>query len=359
MLIRLPLYAAALPPCAERPHLLYEPWIDGRLLCMELVIRDPSVGTLGFTGLAVGDDGILYAARPLAGEIYAFDDSDGDQLPDTPRLYAHGMERPNSLIWHDGALYVSGESTIYRIEDGVVETLIADVPSGGGFWNAGLLIEPDGSIILATGAPCDHCDERREGRGAVLRYSGEGQFDVLATGLRSPGDLVAYRDAIWVNDSAPAGAQNLQDGLRRVEPGVDFGFPRCLADAAGCAVEDLRAIAFDPQSRPLGMAAYRGDAIPALEGALLVVLHGNRGAELVGYQLLALWTDDDGSLVRSYPLMPNGDLNAATGARFENAELNLRGSGFYPRRPLDVAVSPEGWVYLSITDGWILALRGL
>jgi glucose/arabinose dehydrogenase len=350
-----PLYAQRLVPCADRPHILDQPWVDGRLMCLEQVVRDPSAGVLGYAALAVADDGTLYGARPIMGEIYAFDDSDGDLLPDQPRLYASGLTQPNALAWHDGALYASGGGNIYRILDGEVETLVSNVPSGGGFWGGGLIVEEDGGLIVATGAPCEDCRERDAGRGAVLRFlPGESAYTTLATGLRTPGDLAMYRGALWTSDSAVVGSEE-SDELNRISEGADFGYPPCV-DA--CTSRQPPNYTFPAQSMALGMAAYRGDAIPELEGALLVALHGNRGGTLVGYQIVALWFDAAGNFERAYDVMPNEDMNAGwVGYRFENAGLNYRGSGFLPHRPLDVAVSREGWVYISTTDGWILALR--
>ena len=37
--------------------------------------------------------------------------------------------------------------------------------------------------------------------------------------------------------------------------------------------------------------------------------------------------------------------------------LSEQGFGIYPQQPLAVAVSPEGWIYISITGGRIVALR--
>ena len=37
--------------------------------------------------------------------------------------------------------------------------------------------------------------------------------------------------------------------------------------------------------------------------------------------------------------------------------MSYRGSGFFPQRPLDVAVTEQGWVYISIGGGRILVLR--
>ena len=42
---------------------------------------------------------------------------------------------------------------------------------------------------------------------------------------------------------------------------------------------------------------------------------------------------------------------------FTLEQMNYRGSGFFPQRPLDVAVTEQGWVYISVGGGRILALR--
>ena len=56
------------------------------------------------------------------------------------------------------------------------------------------------------------------------------------------------------------------------------------------------------------------------------------------------------------PLMPaRPDDNPASNFTLE--EMNYRGSGFFPQRPLDVAVTEQGWVYISVGGGRILALR--
>ena len=49
--------------------------------------------------------------------------------------------------------------------------------------------------------------------------------------------------------------------------------------------------------------------------------------------------------------------SAGKGEQFSMQQSNYRTSGFWPRRPLDVAVDVRGWVYISAGDGLIIALR--
>ncbi|HVU13711.1 MAG TPA: hypothetical protein VHD90_20685, partial [Phototrophicaceae bacterium] len=92
-------------PCGQRSTSRGDPWIQAGLACLEEPISDPAQGELGFTALAVAPDGTLYAARPLAGEVVAVTDSDGDGLPNQVQVIASGLTFPNGLDYHDGALY--------------------------------------------------------------------------------------------------------------------------------------------------------------------------------------------------------------------------------------------------------------
>lgn len=378
------LRAQALSPCGERQFTSHI-WIDPRAFCLELISANESgAGELAYTSLALGDEGELYAARPLTGQIIVFDDSDGDKLPDAPRIYVNGLVLPNALAWHDDVLYVAGGSHLYRIRNGVVETLADSVPSGM-FWISGLAVDTTG-IYVAVSADCATCIdaetlaeqeaavllaselEQAAARGAILRYPLDGgQPEVWARGLHQPGDLTFYRGELWVSDTTPSQYEAVADldEINRVVQDADFGFPMCIGatiDMTGafCMIEAIPpAHSLPTRSTPIGMAAYRGDALPRLRDSLLVVLAGNRNnAALQGYQVVALTLEDASQTWSEYALLPNGDDWAdASGERFTHQQMSYRGSGFFPRRPLDVAVSAEGWVYISVQGGQILVVR--
>jgi glucose/arabinose dehydrogenase len=182
-----------LSPCGERPTYLSNPWVDGTRFCLESIIHDESAGELGFTSLAAAPDGTLYAARPLQGQILAITDSDDDGLPDSSRIVAENLTLPNGLAYHDGALYISGGVHIYKLIDEKIETLVDDLPSGGGFWTGGIAIGDDERLYVATGAPCDACQPDDPMRGAILSYALDGSDrQIVAEGLRQPVGL-AFR----------------------------------------------------------------------------------------------------------------------------------------------------------------------
>ena len=93
--------AQDLPPCFDREHFRDPPWIDGTRYCLEHIITDPAGEELAFTALAAAPDGTLYAARPLAGEVYAITDTDQDGLPDSALVVADELTLPNGLDYHE------------------------------------------------------------------------------------------------------------------------------------------------------------------------------------------------------------------------------------------------------------------
>jgi glucose/arabinose dehydrogenase len=356
------------PICYERPTYVDDTWTDGTRWCLEQVIEDADAGQLGFTALAAAPDGTLYAARPLTGQVFALTDGDGDGLPESPQVAAEGLTLPNGLAYDDGSLYISGGANLYRLRDGDVTTLVDDLPSGAGFWTGDVAVGPDRRLYVATGAPCDACIPDDAGRGAVLSFDmNGGDRQIVATGLREPVGLAFAGGVLWTVDTARDGLRGTPDldELNRVEKGANFGFPYCVGadnaldiEGGDCGGVTAPALTFPTHSNPLGMAAYEGEAFPDLKGDLLVVLGGsNNEAFMEGYALAQVSLDEAGNPM-GYDLLIPGQ-SPSDPERFSLQHMNYRTSGFWPRRPLDVTVNAEGWIYVSAGDGRILALRPL
>lgn len=355
--------AQDMPDCGERPTTMANPRVDFERYCLELVIDAPETGRLGFSALAATPDGGLFATRPYTGELIALTDSDGDGLPETQQVVADGMTLPNGLTAYDDALYISGGAHIYRWQDGELTTLVDDLPSGAGLWTGGIAVGPDARLYVGTGAACDLCEPDDAERGAILSFALDGSDrQLVATGLRQPADLLFINDALWVTDSASSSADgdNL-DELNIITAGTHYGWPYCLgtqtpllAGDFDCADSTAPAIALPTHSTPVGLAYYAGETLPWLDGRLLVVLQGSNGeAHMQGYALVAV---DPATPDEPMRLVVPGNSQSA-GEDFSLQHLNYRTSGIWPRRPLDVTISAEGWVYISVGDGRIMALR--
>lgn len=360
----------SLPPCAERPTLIDPPWVNATYYCAELVIHDESGGEMGFTALATAPDGMLYAARPLSGEVLALEDTDGDGLPETSHVVAQDLTLPNGLAYSEGALYISGGSHIYKLVDEQLEILVSDLPTGTGFWTGGIVVGADKRLYVAIGAECDACEQIQADRGSILSFALDGtDKQVVATGLRQPNDVTFQDDTLWTVDTARDGLDYTTnyDELNRVTIGANFGWPYCIgkentADSfktnADCSKVTLPALTFPTHSNPLGVVAYTGDAFPHLKDQLLVTLGGTiNQSYLNGYTLVTIGFDADGNPQEPHIILPEipsgGDQWNTTNLQ----KMHFQASGFWQHHPYDVTVSREGWIYISLGGGTIWALR--
>ena len=368
-----------LPVCDERPTVIRgELYTDTRRWCPEEVVHDPQLEPLSFTALAAAPDGALYATRPLSGRVMVIRDSDGDTLPDDMRVFAQGLTRPNGLAYHQGDLYVAGGRHIYRISArGEVTILVDDLPTGAGFPVAGLAVGGDGRLYVAMGAPCSNCDFADDERGAILSMNLDGsERQVFASGFRNPADVAWYRGQLWSLDSAPPQAErNALDELNRLEAGGFYGFPYCLGaetpniagGGRGCADSIAPAMRFGTGAVPTSLAAFPHDLLPGTEDTLIVVLSGEPSqVDFVGYKVIMIAFDDDDEPLGStiiFPFAYESGRQAYIPYRGQalywrqTIHLSELGFGIYPQQPLAVAVSREGWIYISITGGRIVALR--
>jgi glucose/arabinose dehydrogenase len=359
--------------CQDRPTWVDPPWVNGFDWCLERVIRDESAGELSYTALAAAPDGTLYAARPYTGEVLALTDSDGDGLPETPRMVADGMTLPNGLAYYDGALYISGAQHLYRLVNDTLETLVDDLPWGTGFWTGGLTVGPDERIYVAIGATCDYCEPDNPARGAIWSYALDGSDpQQVSTGLRQPGDVTFRDDELWTLDSARDGLDLPDlDEVNRVTPGAHFGWPYCfgadnqpdtLSSSFDCSTAAVPALTLPTHSTPIRLTTYDHGLYPAIANSLLVVLHGSYNqSNLEGYALAAVLFDENDQPTGYRVIVPEQALNPDRPGDYlyPLAEIQYQESGFWPRRPLDVTVSHEGWIYVSVGGGQIFAIRPL
>ena len=368
-----------LPECADRPTAVSdELYVDNIRWCVEQIAHEPELEPLSFTALEAAPDGRLYAARPLAGKIMVLDDTDGDTLPDAMTTFVEGLSFPNGLAYHEDHLYVSGGSKIYRISrSGDVAVLVEDLPVGTGFGAGGIAIGADNRLYLAIGAPCSLCEFDGTERGAILSMNLDGgDRQAVASGFRNPADVAFFRGKLWTLDSAPSQRERVAlDELNRVEAGGWYGFPYCMgndtariaSDARNCDESIAPVMLFGSGAVPSSLAAYSHDVLPGTKDTLIVVLRGEPSQiDIVGHKVIMISFDDADQPLGAtvvIPLRLQFGRNAYLPYQGEGLfwetfiHLNELGFGFYPQQPLAVAVSPQGWIYISITGGRIIALR--
>lgn len=368
-----------LPECTSRPTAISgELYVDNIRWCVEHIVHNPALEPLSFTALEVGPDGRLFATRPLAGKVMVIHDSNGDTLPDSMSAFADGLSLPNGLAYHDGYLYVAGGAQIVRFSmDGEATAIVDDLPVGTGFATGGIAIGADNRLYVAMGAPCSFCEFDEAERGAILSMNLDGgERQVVATGFRNPADLAFFRGQLWTLDSAPRQLEgNALDELNRVQDGGWYGFPNCLGDGTPgissqsqtCKEGIPPVMQFGSGANPSSLSAYSHNVLPGAQDTLIVVLRGEPSQiDIVGYKVIMITFDEADQPLGATVLIPyrlqfgrEAYLPYQDEGLFWETfiHINELGFGFYPQQPLAVAVSPLGWIYISLTGGRIIALR--
>ena len=365
--------------CVERPTVIQDGYyVDNLRWCVEGVVDAPDIEPMAFTALDVAPDGTLFATRPQTGEVMVIRDTNHDAFPDTLEPFASGMTQPNGLAYHDGMLYVAGGANIYRVDmAGNVDVVVDDLPTGTGFGTSGIVIGEDDHLYVGIGAPCESCVFDDPDRGVILSMALDGSDrQTVASGFRYPADLEFYRGELWALDSSPIEFDfNVNDELNLIEAGEWYGYPYCVGNALQIAESDtlscdddvLPRVQLGSNSTPTSLAAYPYDVLLGTKDTLIVVLSGDpTQSEFNGYKVVMINFDENNPPLGVTLLLPfrKASMRQAyeiyTDAGFRArhiVNLSEQGWGIYPQQPLAVAVSPEGWIYLSVTGAKIIALR--
>lgn len=389
-------------------ELVTQPVVDPEQFCPEYLVKEmPDSAIAAITSLAFASPctasetdpvwcGRLFFAQPASGSISWLGDYDEADQQFEIHNFVTDLDIPVGLAWHDQALYVSARNKIYRVIDpdgdgstDDVSIIVDALPQGPGYWSGSTGIGPDGRIYISTGAPCPQCIFDDQRRGAILSYDLNGSDEQLvATGFQFPFDF-AWQPATQALFASDAGRDDLGpdlplDEINVVRPGEYYGWPSCIATSAGVEETRLQApssarpcqdtvppfATFPTHSSPAGLAFYQGTAFPEYADDLLVVLHGESDGRLPhGHALYRLCLNSLGEpetcKTRSGEEVLGPDGNPATMELLVPRDMqwnnpldlmHIQQQSFYPEHPVDVAVSPEGNIVVSIMEGRIIQL---
>jgi glucose/arabinose dehydrogenase len=268
--------------------------------------RSMAVGAKGT--LFVGTFGLL-TGQGNPGIVYAVRDTNADGRADEVLPIIKGLNQPNGVAFHNGALYVAEMQRIVRydgIEDrlqNVPQPVVVRegfLPSGNHQWRY-IAFGPDNKLYMAVGAPCNIC-EPEQGYGSIVRMNPDGSaFEVYARGVRNSVGLAFHpaNGALWFSDNGGDGLGDNRpsDEVNHVSAaGQHFGFPYChqgdipdpkFGKAGVCREYTAPDVKVGPHVAALGVMFYTGDMFPAeYKNELFVAQHGswNRSNPL-GYRI--------------------------------------------------------------------------
>lgn len=307
----------------------------------------------GARSLVLSPKGTLFVGTRGQGKVYALPPAPDGKHAARVVTIANGLEMPNGVALHNGALYVAEVSRILRFDHleqhldhppkpvVVYDKLPTETHHGWKF----IRIGPDGMLYVPVGAPCNVC-ERPDPYASILRMKLDGSgMQVYARGIRNTVgfDWNPGTGVLWFTDN---GRDNLGDNKppdelnRAPRAGMNFGFPYChggdipdpdLGSKHPCSGFTPPVAKLGPHVAALGMRFYTGKMFPAhYRGQIFIAEHGswNRTTP-IGYRVM---------LVRHQ--------GARVVSREEFASGWLQGNKAWGR-PVDVLVMPDGALLVS------------
>lgn len=318
---------ATSPPPAAAPSTSLP--IDRIILPPGFSIEVFAEGIENARSMALAPDGTLYVGTRTAGKVYSVRDG-------RVTVIAEGLNMPNGIAYHDGALYVGEVHRVRRLRDGEWETIRDDLPRekhhGWRYMNFG----PDGKLYIAIGAPCNVCLRDDERFASIARMNPDGsEFEIFAHGIRnSVGFDWDASGELWFTDN---GRDLMGDDIPPDElnhaPRADlhFGFPfvhgKGVRDPKFFEARDSvpPVVELGPHVAALGMVFYDGDMFPReYRNQIFIAEHGswNRSTK-IGYRVALVrdgatyepfatgWLSEDGKVwgrPAALLVMPDGSL---------------------------------------------------
>jgi len=270
--------------------------------------------------LSLGANGTIFVGNRSGDKVYALKDENGDGVSDKQYIIASGMNMPNGIAFHKGALYVAEVDKIWRFDN--IESSLQHPPKpvlvSGNFpgdkhhgWKY-IAFGPDGKLYVPVGAPCNICERTDDPRySSITRMNADGSgFEVFAHGIRnSVGfDWHPETKALWFTEN---GRDELGDNIPPDElntapaAGMHFGYPYCHAGTIPdpeygkgrkCSEFVAPAALLGPHVAALGMKFYTGSMFPTpYKNQIFIAEHGswNRSAP-IGYRVMLVRKDGSG-----------------------------------------------------------------
>ena len=249
--------------------------------------------------MALGPLGTVFAGSLAAGRVYAVIDRNNDQKADQVIVIAQGLNQPNGIAVHNGALYVATANQLLRYDDiehhldsppaAVVVRNGLPNPSAGHTWKF-IRFGPDDLLYMSIGSTCNVCAPAQT-TASIIRMKPDGSdLEVFADGIRnSVGfDWHPTTGELWFTENGRDGlGDDVPDDELNVawKSGLNFGFPFChqgdVADPQfggqrSCSTAEAPVQKLGAHVAAIGMMFYTGNMFQAgYKNSVIIAQHGS------------------------------------------------------------------------------------
>ena len=300
--------------------------------------------------------GTLFVGTRSKGDVYALQDTDGDNKIDTKYTLLEGGNMPNGVAFKDGDLYVAEVNRILKFSDieqklenpGEPEVVYDKYPTEKHHGWKFIAFGPDDKLYVPVGAPCNIC-ESEDIFNTITRINPDGSdMEIVHRGIRNTVGFTWHPETqdLWFTDN---GRDMLGDDTpgcelnKATEDGQHFGYPYChqgdLADPEfgskrSCDEFIAPAQVLGPHVAPLGCEFVTTSSFPSqFTGRILMAEHGSwNRSKKIGYRITMVELD--------------GNHNATSYEVFADGWLDESSDEVWGR-PVDLEFLPDGSMLVS------------
>jgi glucose/arabinose dehydrogenase len=324
-------------------------------------------GLKGPRELRAAPNGDIFAAESFSNSVEVFRGLTPDGKFELKSVFTTGLKQNFGIAFYPlGAnpkwVYIANTNSVVRFPykngdmtaSGPAETVIADLPAGGGHWTRDLAFSKDGSKLFVSVGSASNVDDpdthpRETHRANILEYTPEGKFiEIYAAGIRNPVGIAVNPTTgqLWcsVNERDMLGDNLVPDYITSVKEGGFYGWPWYYMGnhqdprlpgkhpelAEKVTVPD---VLLQPHNASLELEFYEGKQFPKqYRGDIFAAEHGSWNKSVrAGYELIRVPLDD-GKAIGVYEDFLTG---------FVNPDGTVWG------RPVGVATAPDGSLLVS------------
>ncbi len=313
-------------------------------------------------------NGDLFVAESTKGQVAVFRGVTGEGKAEQTGVFATGLKNNFGIAFYPPGkdpkwIYVGNTNSVVRFPyhsgdlqaTGPAETIVAELPAGGGHWTRDIAFSRDGKQMFVSVGSASNVDDpdthpKEFHRANILEFTPEGKFvKVYASGIRNPVGIAVNPTTgqLWcsTNERDNLGDNLVPDYITSVREGGFYGWPwYYMGDhqdprLAGKHPELkdkvlVPDVLLQPHNASLELMFYEGKQFPnEYKGDIFAAEHGSwNKSRRAGYEVIRV------------PLT-----NGKSGGEYEDFVTGfVTADGKVWGRPVGVATAPDG--SLLVTD---------